>query len=127
MSKRVVPASMSAFYDQFHFSPAVIDGDHVRCSGQLGHLADGSMVEEPEAQFVQVFENVKMVLEEAGARLDQIIEMTTFHVDLSTHLPAFMTVKDKYIKDPYPAWTAIGISELALPGALVEIRVTARL
>jgi enamine deaminase RidA (YjgF/YER057c/UK114 family) len=126
MAKRIVPASMSAFYEQFHFAPAVVDGDHVRCSGQLGHRADGTMVEEPEAQFVQAFENVKMILEEAGVSMDNIIEMTTFHVGLNEHLPTFLGVKDKYVKDPYPAWTAIGISELALPGALVEIRVTAR-
>ena len=37
-----------------------------------------------------------------------------------------MKVKDRFIKDPFPAWTAIGTTELALPGALVEIRVTAR-
>ena len=34
--------------------------------------------------------------------------------------------KDRYIHQPYPAWTAIGISELAIPGGLVEIRVSAR-
>jgi enamine deaminase RidA (YjgF/YER057c/UK114 family) len=28
---------------------------------------------------------------------------------------------------PYPAWTAVGISELASPRALVEIQVTARM
>jgi enamine deaminase RidA (YjgF/YER057c/UK114 family) len=31
------------------------------------------------------------------------------------------------VKEPYPAWTAIGVSALAIPGALVEIRATARL
>jgi enamine deaminase RidA (YjgF/YER057c/UK114 family) len=36
-------------------------------------------------------------------------------------------VKDRYVEAPYPAWTAIGVVELAVSGALVEIRVTARL
>jgi enamine deaminase RidA (YjgF/YER057c/UK114 family) len=52
--------------------------------------------------------------------------MTTFHVGLQEHLTTFMAVKDNYLKEPYSAWTAIGITELAFPGALVEIRVTAR-
>jgi enamine deaminase RidA (YjgF/YER057c/UK114 family) len=36
-----------------------------------------------------------------------------------------MQVKDGYVKEPYPAWTAVGVAELAF-GALVEIKVTAR-
>ena len=39
----------------------------------------------------------------------------------------FMEVRDKYLREPWPAWTAIGITELAVPGAHVEIRVTAKL
>ena len=52
---------------------------------------------------------------------------TTFHVGLREHLGTFVKVKDRYIEAPYPAWTAIGVVELAVPGALVEIRATARL
>jgi len=36
-------------------------------------------------------------------------------------------VKGDYLKDPYPAWTAIGVAALFMPGVLVEIRATARL
>jgi len=53
--------------------------------------------------------------------------MTTFHVGLQRHLETFMKVKDRYVHPPYPAWTAIGITELAFPGGLVEIKVIARL
>jgi enamine deaminase RidA (YjgF/YER057c/UK114 family) len=53
--------------------------------------------------------------------------LTTFHVGLREHLGTFVAVKDRYLEAPYPAWTAIGVVELAVPGALVEIRVTARL
>jgi enamine deaminase RidA (YjgF/YER057c/UK114 family) len=37
-----------------------------------------------------------------------------------------MKVRDEFLKAPWPAWTAIGITELAIPGAHVEIRVLAR-
>jgi enamine deaminase RidA (YjgF/YER057c/UK114 family) len=37
-----------------------------------------------------------------------------------------MAVKDEFMSAPYPAWTAVGTPELFLPGALVEIQVTAR-
>jgi hypothetical protein len=38
-----------------------------------------------------------------------------------------MRAKDAALPEPYPAWTAIGITELAVPGCLVEIRATAQL
>ena len=126
MAQRIVPASMKHFYDDFHFAPAVLDGDQLRCSGMIGHGADGKCPDDPETQFGLAFENLGAVLSEAGASFENIVEMTTFHVSLNEHLDAFMKVKDRFIKDPFPAWTAIGTTELALPGALVEIRVTAR-
>jgi len=54
-----------------------------------------------------------------------IVEYTTFHVGLSSHLADFMKVRDEFIKEPWPAWTAIGVSELAAPGGRLEIRVLA--
>jgi enamine deaminase RidA (YjgF/YER057c/UK114 family) len=37
----------------------------------------------------------------------------------------FMRVKSEFIPDKYPAWTAIGVTELVLPQLLVEVRATA--
>ena len=126
--KRIIPASMQAFYDHYHFAPAVIDGEHLRCSGVIGiNPVDGQANPDPATQFAQAFDNLAEVLSAGGASFADITEMTTFHVGLQAHLPAFMAVKDRYMSEPYPAWTAIGISELAFPGGLVEIRVTARL
>jgi len=41
------------------------------------------------------------------------------------HLEAFVAAKDRWIAPPYPAWSAIGVSELITEGALVEIRAIA--
>lgn len=127
MVQRVIPASMKHFYEGFHFAPAVIDGDQVRCSGVIGvNLADSTCPDDPAEQFHLAFSNLKQVLTEAGVDFADITEMTTFHVGLQAHLPTFLEVKDEYVKEPYPAWTAIGTTELAFPGGIVEIRVTAR-
>ena len=123
----VTPAGMEAYYTNFHFAPAIKDGDRLFCSGQLGNAADNSIDADPETQFTQAFNNVKAVLETAGASFDDVVEMTTFHVGLQDNLRTFMKVKDGFMTEPYPAWTAIGITELAFPGALVEIKVIARL
>ncbi len=128
MSKRIIPPSMQSFYDNYHFAPAVRDGKHLRCSGVIGiNMQDGSVAADPAQQFTQAFDNLAEVLKAGGASFADITEITTFHVGLQQHLQAFMQVKDRYVEDPYPAWTAIGITELAIPGGLVEIRVTARL
>ena len=67
------------------------------------------------------------MLTKAGVSFADVVDMTTFHVGLQAHLRTFAKVKDRYLKPPYPAWTAIGVSELAVPGGLVEIKVVARL
>lgn len=121
----IVPDSMKMTYERFHFAPAVRHGDLIYCSGQLGLDDSGRPIKDPEAQFARAFEDVRAVLQAAGVGLDAIVEMTTFHVDMPQHLQAFMTVKDRFIAEPYPAWTAIGVSTLAVPGALVEVKVIA--
>jgi enamine deaminase RidA (YjgF/YER057c/UK114 family) len=123
----VIPKGMESFYEQFHFAPAVKDSNRLYCSGVIGVGTDGKAPADPETQFTQAFEMLKSVLTTAGVTFDEVIEMTTFHVGLQTHLQTFMKVKDQYMKRPYPAWTAIGITELAVPGGLVEIKVIARL
>jgi len=125
-SELVIPSSQRTMYDRFHFAPAARAGEWLLCSGQIGAGPDGRGIADPEAQFVAAFENVKAVLEEAGLGFGDVVEITTFHVGLMQHIATFMRVKDRYLPEPYPAWTAIGVVELAVPGGLVEIRATAR-
>ena len=128
MAKRraVVPEGMERLHDQFHFAPAVRVGRTLYCSGQVGNGPDGRLDPDPSVQITAAFENVRRVLEEAGASFEDVVEMTTFHVGFAEHIGIFMQVKDGFVKEPYPAWTAVGVVELAF-GALVEIKVTARL
>ncbi len=123
----VVTPADQGLYDRFHFASAVRAGELLLCSGQLGIGDDNRPLADPEAQFARAFERVGHVLAQAGVGFGDVVEITTFHVGLQQHLGAFARVKDRFLEGPYPAWTAIGISELAFPGALVEIRATARL
>ncbi len=52
--------------------------------------------------------------------------MTTFHIDLKKYSDTFSKVKDHYIKEPYPSWSAIGVSEFIPKNALVAIRMIAK-
>lgn len=125
--KEVIPAWMKPIYETYHFAPAVIDGDFLRCSGMIGFRPDLSVPEDPTAQFTLAFQNLRGLLAEAGLTFANVTEMTTYHVGLRAHMQAFTAVKDKFMSTPHPAWTAVGISELASPGALVEIQATARM
>lgn len=79
-----------------------------------------------EAEFTQVFDNVGVVLRAAGLDYGDILEMTSYHVDMAVHLDVFRQVKDRYLVEPWPAWSAIGTTELATDGPSVEIRVICR-
>jgi enamine deaminase RidA (YjgF/YER057c/UK114 family) len=125
--KEVIPAWMKPIYDAYHFAPAVIDGEHLRCSGMIGLRPDLSVPKDSTDQFTLAFENLRGLLAEVGLKLADITEMTTYHVGLQAHMHAFGTVKDAFMSAPHAAWTAVGISELAVPGALVEIQATARM
>lgn len=125
--KIVVPQWMQPLYDAHHFAPAVIDGDHLRCSGMIGMRPDLSVAEEPREQFTQAFENLLGLLSETGLAFADVVDITSYHVGLQQHVQTFSDVKDEFVAAPYPAWTAVGVTELAMPGALVEIQIIARM
>ncbi|GGD61715.1 RidA family protein [Caballeronia grimmiae] len=124
--KAIVPAGMEAVYDKIRYAPAVKVGSTVYVSGQIGRDGNMKLVEEREAQIVQALENLKTVLEAAGATLGDIVEVTTFHTDMRD-LPLFTEVRDRYLNThPLPAWTAVGAHMLGgAAGYIVEIKAVA--
>jgi enamine deaminase RidA (YjgF/YER057c/UK114 family) len=77
-----------------------------------------------EAQARIAFENLRRVLAEAGATLADVVELVTYHKSMSD-MAGFSKVKAEFFPSDYPAWTAVGVTELAVPGILVEVRATA--
>ena len=115
----IIPAGSEKTYERFHFAPAYRVGDTVYVSGIIGAGDD------PAEQFADAFTQLARVLEAAGSSVENIVEMTSFHVDMSAHLGAFMAARDAAMSEPWPAWTAIGCTELAMPNGLAEVKVTA--
>mgnify|MGYP001792065679 CR=1 FL=1 len=124
--KVIYPEGTPDYYREWGFSPAVECQGFIFISGCTGTSDDGTVPEDIEDQTRQAFKRINAVLEEAGIGYSNIVEMTTYHVGLSSHLEKFIAVKSEFISEPYPAWTAIGVTELASEGALVEIRVMAK-
>lgn len=112
-------------YDAYHFSQATRAGDLIWVSGQVGIDAAMRPGHDIEAQARLAFENLQSVLAAAGADLADVVELTTFHTDLRGDMASFARVKDEFIPDRYPSWTAVGVTQLALPELLVEVRAVA--
>ncbi len=55
------------------------------------------------------------ILEAAGLGFENILEYTSYHENMHDHLGTFIKVRDESVSEPWPAWTAIGITELAIP------------
>lgn len=91
--------------------------------GVTGCRPDGTVAHDPEEQFRDAFTFLGETLGAGGLDWKDIVEMTTYHVDLRKHLDAFVKVKDAFIAAPYPAWSCIGTTELITEGTLVEIRI----
>ena len=120
----IVPEHHQKQADSFHFSSAARAGNLVVCSGQIGSGPDG-VPDDPAEEFRNAWNEVGQVLQAAGLDFEHIIEYTSYHVNMHDHLGTFMKIRDEFISEPWPAWTAIGCTELAIPGARVEIRVMA--
>jgi enamine deaminase RidA (YjgF/YER057c/UK114 family) len=120
----IVPESDKAQYQRFHFAPAVRTSGLIICSGQIGSGPEG-VPDDAEEEFRNAWQAIGRILAEAGVGYEQIVEYTSYHVDMHDHLGAFMKVRDEFISEPWPAWTAIGTTALAIPGARAEIRVVA--
>ncbi len=127
MSEDHVRDPGSKLYDAWHFAQAVRSGGFLLCAGQIGTEADLSVPSEFLDEARNAWAAVGQVLAAAGLGFEDIVEYTSYHVGLQASLPDFMKARDEVLAEPWPAWTAIGVSELAVPGARLEIRVTARL
>jgi enamine deaminase RidA (YjgF/YER057c/UK114 family) len=126
MSERIIPGSMQTVYDTWHFAPAVRTGGLIFLSGVIGTEADGTVSDDLETQFHSVFASIETTLAEAGCTLSDIVEMTSYHVSLAETFSAFSAVKDARMSEPHPAWTAVGVESLLLPGAMVEVKAVAQ-
>ena len=69
-----------------------------------------------------MFDNMGLVLADAGCRWTDVVELTGYFTDLRRDFDLFMSVRNRYIGEPHPAMTMIGIAELAQPGLICELK-----
>lgn len=107
------------------YSQAVQMGNTLYTSGQIpidpstGALVPGGIQE----QGIRVFENLKAVLEQAGADFSKVVKVNVFLTDLND-FAALNELYANYFEKPYPARSCVQVAGLP-KGALVEIEMVA--
>lgn len=94
--------------------------------GQVGSDFEGNVVGigDPAAQADQAMKNVKQLLEEAGATLNDICKITVFITDRAYREPVYRTI-GKWLKGVFPVSTGLIVQGLARPEWVMEIEVIA--
>ena len=130
MSKEIFsPATLPPPVGYSHVAK-VNKGTLVYLAGQVSSDASGKLVGEGdfEAQAEQVFRNLKLGLEAAGATMADIVKMNVYIVAEVDHaeVPKLRAVRDRYVNTVKPpASTLLFVTRLARPGWLLEIEAVA--
>jgi enamine deaminase RidA (YjgF/YER057c/UK114 family) len=130
MSKEIFsPATLPPPTGYSHVAK-VNQGTLVYIAGQVSADASGKVVGEGnfEAQVEQVYKNVKLALEAAGATMADIVKLNTYLVaEVSQDdLPKMRAIRNRYLnKEKPPASTLVVVSRLVRPGWLIEVEAVA--
>src|SRR5699024_10254768 len=108
-------------------SQAVVAGDTVYLRGQVGqdletreNVGNG----DPTAQTARAMSNIKMLLDEAGSHLAEIVKIVVYLTDVRYREPVYKEM-GRWLRGVYPVSTGLIVQGLARPEWVVEIDATA--
>ena len=129
----IVPQGMEWAPNVIHFSPGLRSGDLLFVSGVGVGLRAGETDADRERAIDRAFQEIGRTLAAAGASWDDVVQITSYHTDFTAGAAPgaqqefFRRVKDRYVRAPYPAWTAVGVTRLWTESLFAEISVIARI
>jgi enamine deaminase RidA (YjgF/YER057c/UK114 family) len=101
------------------YSPAILaEGQRLLFISGQGPRDDDADI---ETQIRQTFEQIQAIAEAAGGGMQNIVMIRAYFLNMARDLAAFRKVRQEFLVEPYPAATAVGTTELAVPGLQVEI------
>lgn len=102
------------------------DSESIFITGQIAMDKDGNAVAPGDftRQTEFVFENIKAILAEGGASLDDVVKAVIYVTDVSK-FPEISSVRNTYFANAKPVSTLVEISKTVKVGCDVEIEVTA--
>ena len=103
------------------YSQGIKTGGRIYISGQRPQDATGAIPEDFANQAKQCLDNVRNVLEAAGAGLNDVVMVGVFLADIG-YFAEFNEIYKQYFDAPYPTRTTVSCS---LRGILVEVNAIA--
>ncbi len=130
---RIMPEGHWDWSMPVKFSQGWKVGNIVFVGGQIsadeyGHTIGAGDI---EIQTCNVFENIRRVLEEAGAEMSDIVKLNTYYVfegegdELRDFWEKMTRIRMEYLVDPGPAATAVRVMGLAYEDLLIEVEAIA--
>ena len=116
--------SPEGIFEPIGWSHAVKVGNTIYLAGMTGWDKQRKVVPGGfEAQAIKAFENIKVILEAAGASFNDVVKYTVYLKNMDD-IYKFREIRARYFTPPMPAGTGVEVSRL-LPGVLVEIDMVA--
>ena len=105
----------------------VSQGRMVFVSGQVARDLDGSVGGggDVAAQTRKVLQNMKAVLAQSGATMDDVVKVTVFVTNLAEHFAEIHKVRGEFFTSSYPASTMVEVTSLVHEDMLIEIEAVA--
>lgn len=120
----IVPPGGEFVSGLFGYSQAVRAGPWLIVSAQPGFdTAKRGFPEAFDDQVAAAFANLATTLQASGATMRDVVEITTYQLDMST-FDAVVDARNQAFGEHRPAWTALGVSGLPLPS--MQFQVSAR-
>ncbi len=111
------------FQEQWGYADAVIAGDTIYLSGVVVGQREGEAL---EAAYDRTYRRIGETLRRAGASWDDVVDITSYHTDITAQMEAIVAVHRRYVRAPFPAWTAIDVDRLVPERGITEIKIVAR-
>lgn len=125
MAIPVNPDRLAPPFSNYSHAMLVPEGSQLLvCSGQLGIRPDGTVPEGAAEQARICFDNIRILLEEAGMGLGNVVRINAF-VTGREHMAPYMDVRNALFPEPYPASTLMIVSGFTRPEFVVEVEVLA--
>ena len=122
-------------HDKYRYAAARRVGNTLYVSGVIVNRRDGEGrdVQAFKAQIRRAFERLNQILRASGVTFADVALINSFHIwtgpnfpgTRGEHFDAFEEVAGEFLKPPYPAWTAVGTTEVLSDGGIVEVQLIA--
>ncbi|MEE2980262.1 MAG: RidA family protein [Pseudomonadota bacterium] len=126
MTKRIELNPGWPWIEKIRVTPGIQVGETVYTSGQVALSADGEIIGPGDvaAQTRAVFDNLRAVLAEAGATMDDVVKILVFLIDMKD-FQVFSKIRAETFPNKVPASSVVGAPAFAHSDLLIEIEAIA--